>query len=283
MAPAVFAWTGGQFLFSDYPALVGYDVSFKLSASATYAFRVQRSSDSAEQDIGFTGDGLIDESALSSFVGAGTGYVTKLYNQGTGGTGGVYDASQATQANMPVVVSGGTLVKQNGKLAMDMGVGVLRYLTTGTFPTLAARPLSYVYVATCGGTLGTRSQIVADAIDGTDRMIALYSRIIGGLWSAFSGTAVDDGASDKNQNVVTTIFKASNQTNSWVNQVQKHTNAATGTNAGVNGLTIGVNYVLGLNASHDGTIQNVMLYESDENANRTAIETALNDHYGAYV
>lgn len=63
------------------------------------AVRVRRSSDSTEQDIGFTVDGDFDSSAFSSFVGGGTGYVRTWYDQSGNGR----DATQTSTSLQPFV------------------------------------------------------------------------------------------------------------------------------------------------------------------------------------
>ena len=65
--------------------------------------RVRRSSDNTELDIYFK-NGYADWTAISTFVGTGSGYVTRWYDQISGGT--VY-ASQATATNQPRVVNAG--------------------------------------------------------------------------------------------------------------------------------------------------------------------------------
>lgn len=59
--------------------------------------RIRRDSDNTEQDFVTLGSGYVDVAGISSFVGAGSGFVTKLYDQS--GTGN--DLSQATAANQP--------------------------------------------------------------------------------------------------------------------------------------------------------------------------------------
>lgn len=84
--------------------------------------RVRRDSDNAEQDIGFvSGTGLIDTTALISFVGSGSGYVTKWYDQLL-----AVDAAQATTTKQPLLVSAGSYL---GHLQFD---GIDDYLVTHT-------------------------------------------------------------------------------------------------------------------------------------------------------
>jgi len=70
--------------------------------------RVRRSSDSTEQDIGFA-SGVLDESALLSFVGAGDGFVRTWYDQF-----GSAHFAQTTAANQPKLVSSGVIEKYLG-------------------------------------------------------------------------------------------------------------------------------------------------------------------------
>jgi hypothetical protein len=76
-----------------------------LSAYAGSLFRVRRSSDNAEQDIG-TINGLLDQGALLTFVGAGDGFIRTIYDQ----SGNSYDAGNSTAASQPIIVQSGALV-----------------------------------------------------------------------------------------------------------------------------------------------------------------------------
>jgi len=90
-----------------------YSVARQLVTGATSAIRVRRSSDNAEQDIGFTA-GELDQSALTTFVGANNGFVVYVYEQ-DGGTA----ISQTTSTAQPRIVISGSVVTSGGKPAMD--------------------------------------------------------------------------------------------------------------------------------------------------------------------
>jgi len=90
--------------------------SLRLVSSTYYdrfAIRVRRSSDNAEQDIGFVGDDL-DTASLLSFAGAGSAFVTTWYDQ----SGNQNHAIQTTSANQPRIVNTGSLDTVNGKPAL---------------------------------------------------------------------------------------------------------------------------------------------------------------------
>jgi hypothetical protein len=75
-----------------------------LSSYEGSLIRIRRSSDDAEQDIGFDGDGALDTAGITSFVGANSAYISKIYTQS-----GSVDAAQATALNQPLIVSTGTI------------------------------------------------------------------------------------------------------------------------------------------------------------------------------
>jgi hypothetical protein len=75
----------------------------KLISTATVCLRVRRSSDTVEQDIGFSGDGL-DTAALATFIGANTGTVRFLYDQ----TGNGNHLLNTVASQAPIIVSSGS-------------------------------------------------------------------------------------------------------------------------------------------------------------------------------
>jgi len=76
------------------------------------AIRVRRDSDNTLRDIGFTSDGQLDTVGLLDFVGVtGSGFVQTWYDQSGNGR----DASQATTANQPLLLSSGSVVTTNSK------------------------------------------------------------------------------------------------------------------------------------------------------------------------
>ncbi len=75
------------------------------------AIRVERSSDNAQLDIGFTASGDLDIAALLAFVGSGSGFVTIWYDQ----SGNNRHATQTTAGSQPRIVNNGVLETLNGK------------------------------------------------------------------------------------------------------------------------------------------------------------------------
>ena len=103
---------GTSYILDTYgSAKVAYSLH-QLSSTATLSCRVRRSSDNAEQDIGFVA-GDLDTTSLLSFVGVGDGFVVKMYDQSGNGN----DASQSAGGTQRYIVQSGVLTVYgvNGK------------------------------------------------------------------------------------------------------------------------------------------------------------------------
>ena len=73
--------------------------------------KIRRSSDSTEQDIGFSND-IVDTSAIASFIGGGQGFASKWYDQ----TSNSYDVAQTVSASQPEFIASGLgLSKPTGR------------------------------------------------------------------------------------------------------------------------------------------------------------------------
>jgi hypothetical protein len=120
-------------LLDDYPnAAAAYSLRKLRTAYTGAAIRVRRSNDNAEQDIGFDVNGNLDETALTAFVGANSGFVTTWYDQS-----GTKNLIQATAASQPRIINSGTIDRENGKVTirLDGTNDVLYYSSALTFTT----------------------------------------------------------------------------------------------------------------------------------------------------
>lgn len=148
-------------------------ISKKIS-TATNAIRVRRSSDNAEQNIGFSGDAL-DTASLSTFVGGNSGFVTTIYDQ----TGNGFNAVQATAGNQPRIVNAGVY---DGKIVFDGTSDSLRItsLTLGT-------PYFGAYLKVKQDTSAVVKIIIetGTAVDGGVNRIAIYE------YSSLTGWVLD--------------------------------------------------------------------------------------------
>ena len=100
----------GGYILDTYPAAVAWSLRKLSGGYMGAAIRVRRSSDNTEQDIGFNGNDL-DAASLLSFVGAGNGLVTTIYDQAGAG----YNFTQTNPVRQGRIVNSGALNTLNGK------------------------------------------------------------------------------------------------------------------------------------------------------------------------
>lgn len=129
-----------RYLTSGELTNIYYLHSFNSLLNSSYAgnaFQVRRSSDNATQDIGFDGNGNVDEAALTSFIGGNSGYVTTWYDQ----SGNGYNMFNTNTSSQARIVNSGTVVKIGGYIAPEFfnvaggtsGTGNYRYNTKMSF------------------------------------------------------------------------------------------------------------------------------------------------------
>jgi hypothetical protein len=107
---------------------VAYSISRRImSAYSGPLFRVRRSSDDAEQDIGFDVNGDVDLAALNAFVGANDGRIRTVYDQ----SGYARHLNQTGATLQPWVRTAGSNETVNSKLAIRFAGGQ-SLDTTGT-------------------------------------------------------------------------------------------------------------------------------------------------------
>lgn len=91
----------------------------QLRTGETEAVRVRRSSDNAEQTIGFSA-GELDTTALATFCGSSDGFVKTWFDQ----SGAALDATQSTTTYQPKIFDGTNgVITDNGKPALNFDNG----------------------------------------------------------------------------------------------------------------------------------------------------------------
>ena len=117
-------------LLDQYPgAAAAYSFRKLRTAYTGNCIQVRRSSDNATQDIGFVNN-VIDSTTLLTFCGAGNGFVSIWYDQ----SGNSKNASQATLANQPQIVSSGVIILINGKPSLQVDTTDTLTLSSITTP-----------------------------------------------------------------------------------------------------------------------------------------------------
>lgn len=249
----------------------------QLSSSYTgSAIRVRRSSDNTEQDIGFVGNEL-DTATLESFCSGTDGFVTTWYDQSGSGN----DLTQATASEQSKIVSSGSTILENGKPCIDYNID--KYTSSYQMSDDSDLLISMVF----------RVDVQRDF---NPRYLALVSPTIN-LQVGHNATSNYFIRKDS----ITTITNNSYTTNgsqkllSWgassnslyfglngSNVAFTATGAPTADSQQSNGITLFKSYDdIGFYAQ-EGTIQELVIYESDESTNQSGIETNINDFYTIY-
>lgn len=260
-------------------AAAAYSLRKLRTAYAGSAIRVRRSSDSAEQDIGFVG-GVLNTASLLSFVGAGDGLVTTWYDQSVNAR----HATQTTAGNQPQIVSSGVVATTGGKPSIsfvDPGSGATK-LNVPVWHTVNAPHvwLFSAYMLTSAGSfpylLGT------SPLD--QGFLSLHSGLSGvARFATVRGVVSAYNFGSSRTGLFTVISLNANRANlsGWIN--------GTG---GVLGADSDTDFVLPINyeitdggtsaTSGNLSVSEMILYASDQSASRAAIESAINSHYSIY-
>ena len=275
-----------KYLLNFFPATVAYSLR-KLRSGQARAIGVRRSSDNAQQDIGFVGDKL-DTVSLLSFCGVGNGFVTTWYDQ----SGNGYNAIQPEQAKQPQIVSSGVVITENGKPAIQFD-GSNDVLSNNALFFTANTPNSQFIVCERGTGALTLLPV------GSTPNEAIYEHIF------FSASGYLDFQTSRYEHSVSNPGVGSNLTQSVGSQLLLSTiyngldkNTQSNYNYWVSGGNLtasaggGLGYwserfaIGGRNVQavlyFNSKIQEVVIYNTDQTANRSAIESNINTHYTIY-
>lgn len=262
------------YLLDTYSATAAYSLR-QLKTGVTNVVRVRRSSDNTEQD--FTAAQVTD-GTLTTFTDAGDGFVTTWYDQ----SGNGYNVIQATQTNQPQIVTSGVVNLENGKPTIEFdGSNDLLTWTHGFMNEWTSLSVFFVLKAPTQlnnailGPSGTNSvglEIVCANVILRPTLIRLnsISKYTDNVWS------------EDNTLKLTSIIASSTSTKAYRNSVEGTSVSTTGmTKLNYNGVyALGQYTSVGFNAKM--RIEELIIYNTDQTANRTAIESNINTYYGIY-
>jgi hypothetical protein len=266
--------------WEDIPAFTGLLDTYSGAAAAyslrlldsTYtgdAIRVRRASDNTEQDIGFDGNGDLDTSALTTFCTGTNGFIRTWYDQ----SGNANDATQATTANQPKIYDSSTGVELENAMPT---------LTLDGTNDLFAMPFTqgansaFLIVVVAAPASVPNAQTFVDFRDANDDGIRLTITSAG---SALCSTNAADAFQSYTltQQIFTGEYDGTNLT-TYVNGSGGTPVSGSSTNATTNGTVGARNYATG--EFFNGTLQEIIVYFSDESANRAGIESNISTYYG---
>lgn len=263
------------FILDTYPgAVAAYSLRKLRDGYTGPAVRVRRSSDNSEQDIGFTSAGIIDESALLSFVGSGNGFVTTWYDQSLSGL----DQARSISNQQPQIVASGSVYKVNNKHALWFdGTMSMRSISSASLTSLLGEWSSFGVIRPVEFSI-QRSQLSYDGVLGSTSIprIGQFLRTSAPAFSAYDSVAFntlnasfrDSGPAYNSNQVILNSIRKTNTVESFANKIGNGSTSTTGTaNTGITPLDIG--YRDGIsNASFQpfGYIQELIHYPLDSSS-----------------
>lgn len=267
-------------LLEQYPgAYAAYSLRRVRGEYTGPAIRIRKAATTDKLDIGFDQSGNLDIAAINAFAEGSACQLETWYDQ----SGRGQNITQTTTGSQPRIrhatdgvdtVDGKAAVRFNGSThnlslySADLDIG----------------NLSSFAVCKFSNTSGSQYAL---AISGANNDKRWFAPIITG--SKFSyyyngGVALAQSAADTDNNLHAMVA-GSTQGNAqaFLNGTSLGTDSLdSGIDSTVNGIgalsTGGVNPV----AFMDGYVQEIVIYASDQSANRTGIESNINTHYGIY-
>jgi len=254
----------------------------KLSSTYTgSAIRVRRSNDNVEQDIGFDSNGDLDETALTSFVGANSGFIRTLYDQN-----GTNHAIQTNTSLQPRIVNSGTIEREpySNKPAIRYGTVSSQYLTFTTTVSVANCRNSTLFFVTNGGRGGVSGSLISGINNSYGmRVQGGINNIIGiNLVSANSRllSNTNPPAITNNTKPAIVVYRTASQTSRsvFVNNDDRTETSTTSDNFSNTLRYIGRN----LGTAKDqfnGYIMDLIMYPGDKTSSRTSVENDMFNYY----
>lgn len=257
--------------------------------------KVRRSNDNTESDIGFDSLGYIDESALTTFVGANSAYVTTWYDQSGNGR----DATQSTSDYQPRIVNSGTVDKINNKVAVrfdytDDGLNANAIATPFSGTDVPFSQFSVYSPHTDVGSDFQNYGLAGMSTSSYNPFFVPLQRFSNnkmrsvlvdnsGSFKGPAGTAVISNntqyvSSSISSGTAVSIFHNGNSAD--VNAGDLNVGQTTLTTAAIGMVSGGPDGVRFLNTG--GHIQEVIIYASDKSSDRTGIRDNINTYFSVY-
>lgn len=281
-------------------AAAAYSLRKLRIAYTGYAIRVRRSSDNTSQDIGFDGNGNLDTTSLTSFVGSNDGFVSIFYDQ----SGYGYNFEQSTSADQPKIVLSGSVITKNSKPIILFN-GTSHYMIVNSSQTYFSflhktgqsfiSVVGYNRVANDGFILCNNYGYSANI--GYSLYTTTTSNITNFTTRGVAGQATVNNGTNTAPLTTNSLFlindvtdngnaTASNRSKIYVNNGSAlNLNTLTNTPStaiSTDNLTIGASSSGPRYFYLDGGISQIVLYNTDQSSNRSGITNIINEQFSIF-
>ncbi len=277
----------GTLLLDIYPTAAGAYSLRKLRTDYTgYCVRVRRSSDNAEMNVGFSGD-LVDMSAILSWAGSDSVYVTIWYDQ----SGNGINMPQTTNSSQPRLVNAGTPDTENSNYTMVFD-GTDDHFNGGDVLDPAGTFNIFIVVK---DTKNTFNAIYAksDPDGGVSNKIAIFITTSVMYWRLVDNTGEDitESPADNNQNLLEQWYLPGTTDAHKAYRNDTLINSLTWSGSTLAATTF--DFLIGAHSDSGGTgiypgsymagnFQEFIMYHADKSGDRSNITTNINDFYAIF-
>jgi prepilin-type N-terminal cleavage/methylation domain-containing protein len=277
-------------------AAAAYSVRKLDSGYTGAAMEIRRGGDDATTTIGFDAEGNLDTTEVTDFVdSSGNAYVTTWYDQSGNGR----DATQTTQDKQPQIVDADTVTTENGAPVVDFDgnndvleapKSIKSEFKSGQDDQLWAFELGR-WIRSDGNRLGTfGTHEIGNYIQDTEFSLGGDQNRLGffvndtGSGSGQKVTAAPMG--NDTYQLSATRYRLNQGQASITNYLNGSPNDSDQMTVTDQTYTAYESYLLGARSSYDNFTSNrfheVVVYDSNQSANRGSIESNINDWYGVY-
>jgi hypothetical protein len=248
-----------SFLQQFTGASAAYSLRDLAGSGNTTVVRVRRSSDNAEADFKAS---EVSDGTLVAWVGAGNdGCVPIWYNQSVNGN----DATQIVSGSQPKIVSGGSLITRGGNAEPCIHFGGAE----DYYFDVSSRPIAKSVFSALQASNTNFETLICDTNDNTPRLTTNNN--------ANNRAYKFEGFGTPSVNVDGVTYNGTSNVSSLGFHLLGMTS---GSGSAFN--RIGANPSTGSTGNSFNYVSELILFPSDQSANRTAIEANINNQYGIY-
>jgi len=206
---------------------------------------------------------------------ARNGFVETLYDQSSNGN----DVDQGTAGSQPAIVQNGGQVKVGNRASIKFD-GTDDFLERATYTQGELAQINTIFSVAKLDTYANENRKVYDGHLNSARNMLQLNPVGNGQFAHYAGSVAATGEdADTNQHLFTSRLNGL-ASRLYIDGVQKSTSDAG--SFGMQGITIGANHDQTTNNCWKGDIQEIIVYNSDQNDDRANHQDDINNYYTIY-